>query len=65
MMDGKVYVSLGDIIRETGLTKDDVYKAVEARVLKRVVLPGCVYGKYLRDEVVKVFGLKRKEKDNE
>jgi len=61
----RVFVTRGEIVRGLGVSKDDVEKAVRAGALERRVLPGCKYGKYVRDEVIRVFcgegGEKRRE----
>ena len=56
-----VFMTRGDVCREFGVSKDDLYKAATAGVLHRVVLPGCQYGKFLRVEVERVFGKLAKE----
>ena len=54
----QVYVSRAEILTSSlGITKGDMRKAIESGVLKRRVFPGKKYGKYLRDDVVRVFNL--------
>ena len=42
-----------------GITKRDLKKALATGRLVKVVLPGCVYGKYRRDDVVQAFDLQK------
>ena len=50
------FVRSKDICECMGLTRDDLSKAVAAKVLHRFPLPGRKRGKYLRAEVLRVFG---------
>lgn len=53
------YVTQKEILSAgIGITRHDLRKATNSGCLKRVTLPGGKYGKYVRDEVMKVFAIK-------
>jgi len=51
-----VFVRRADVCAVYGMSQQALYKAVKAGVIHRVKLPGNKYGKYLRKEVLRVFG---------
>ena len=55
-----VYVSRSEILKsDLGITSTDLRKAVDAGLLKKIAFPGRKYGKYFRDDVLQVFGIKQ------
>ena len=57
MLPETEFVKQRDVL-EMGVSKHSLRKVLESGALKRRILPGCVYGHFLRSEVVRVFGMK-------
>jgi hypothetical protein len=54
MFEGRVLVRRGELMA-AGFSRKGLEKLVRAKVLRRVVLPGHVYGKFLAEEVKKLL----------
>lgn len=50
-MSGGALISQGEAVDLLNISNKSFYRMVEAGVLRKVVLPGLTYGKYLRSEV--------------
>ena len=50
-----VFVRQKDICRCLGITKDDLHKAIRAKVIHLIKLPRRKRGMYVRREIIRVF----------